>query len=64
MKGWTKGILAEMERLPTIILQPFVDGQPPKGVWNIQLKLDAPDFEPFLSEMNRLTQVLHGEDFE
>ena len=52
MKGWTEGILKEMERLPVELLRPFKDDPEPKGVVEILLTINAPSFDAFNFELD------------
>ena len=54
MKGWTEGVLKEMERLPIELLRPFEGGAEPEGGFNILLTLKAPSFDDFYAELEAL----------
>lgn len=54
MKGWTELMLAEMERLADLIVEPFKDGNEPSGTLYIDLVLASPPVEAFCAEMERL----------
>ena len=54
MKGWTEGVLKEMERLPVELLRPFEGGAEPKDALNILLTLKPPSFDDFYVELEAL----------
>jgi hypothetical protein len=54
MKGWTEGILFEMERLPKELLRPFEGGANPEGKISIELTLSSPPMGDFGAELEQL----------
>lgn len=54
MKGWTEGVLQEMERLPVELLRPFKDCAEPTGEFKIQLTLKSPPMDQFDAELEAL----------
>ena len=54
MKGWTEGIIKEIERMPEELLQPFKNGVTPDTVINVHLTFNAPPMENFQSEIEAL----------
>lgn len=51
MKGWTEGVLEEIERLPVELLRPFKDSPEPKGKIEILLVIKPPSFDAFNTEI-------------
>jgi hypothetical protein len=54
MKGWTEGILAEMERIPGELLRPMQCSPEPKGTHEIKLTISAPSFDAFNAELAKV----------
>ena len=57
MKGWTEGILGEIERLPVELSRPFEGGAKPKGELRIMLTIQAPPMEQFEAEFEKLKAI-------
>ena len=58
MKGWTEGVLQEMEKLPVELLLPFKDNPEPTGTIVIKLTIKSPSFEAFHAELGLLKKTV------